>query len=459
MGIPIFLLIAQTPSAQTSGFPYRDDAVRLLQQLLATGYPLDNEHDDGEWLQKTVNYAIDRRDREIEQLAIRAALPLRARVTQPVSATDRAAAIEVLSYRVLKLPRPVPYVAYFETSLDGAEFVDQGPHPSGSSRTIELAQLGKEALLPGTHQVRIRARIVFGDPQQPWHSEDRELAPVSYALYDAHNPLVGDARSFVDSPARFRASDFDPLLPSQPLLHWLADILGGPAEVSDHRMWNTRYCSELTHEYQGAHDQGGICSVMYVGGRSWMGQMWFRTGHIEMTDAGAFWHLLERPSLETVLISDGRAATRLSALPAVLEQPAVDSPLPPPEIILTPSVIKRGVATKAVITVRNDGDVAVENLFLQVVQADGLHGGSFQHFVIDIPPFSSKAVSLDVTFHSGYGLIFALPFVKGHGLAHDLIVGNPGGGDCTVQLVNYRAAPREFSSMFAHLHHCLIRWV
>ena len=70
--------------------------------------------------QAAVNYAIHAGDREIESLAILVAVPLRARVNRPVSSTEGPAIIEVLSYKVLTLPRPVSYVAWLEASLDGA---------------------------------------------------------------------------------------------------------------------------------------------------------------------------------------------------------------------------------------------------------------------------------------------------------------------------------------------------
>ena len=146
----LFAMLCQPAAAQTPAFPYRDHAVQLLQKLLATGYPLDNEHDDGEWLQAAVNYAIHAGDREIESLAIRAAVPLRARVSRPVSSTEGPAFIEVLSYKVLTLPRPVSYVAWLEGSLDGSDFVDLGSQVSESPRTVDLRQFGPEGLRPGS---------------------------------------------------------------------------------------------------------------------------------------------------------------------------------------------------------------------------------------------------------------------------------------------------------------------
>ena len=457
----LFLLLgSQSVSAQTPVVPYRDEIIRLLQQLLATGYPLDNEHDDGEWLQAAVGYAVQVGDREVEHLAIRAAVPLRPRVYRPVSTAQAPTAIEILSYEVLKLPRPIPYSARIESSVDGGPCVDVGSQASGTTKGFRLAQLGADALRPGAHVVRMRAHIVFGDPQQPVHSEVRELASIAYALYDEQRGQAVDERRFIYSPAAFKASDFDPLLPSQPLLQWLTSVLSGRAELADSRMWTSRYCTELTDEHQAAQDAGGICTVIYFSG-FWLGQIWFRTGHVEISDTGAVWHPAERPSFEALLLSNGRAAPRLSALPALLDQPYDPNPrdrtVSAPEIVLTPASPKPGAIAKAVITLYNGGERAVQNLKLEIVHLDGRTDGGMRHFEIDIPPFSFKSVSLDVTFRSGYGLIVALPFVKDHGLPQD-VMGEPLDSPCAVRVVNAAAAPRDYlRTNMRHLTDCVSR--
>ena len=457
----LFATLCQSAAAQKSAFPYRDHVVHLLQKLLATGYPLDNDHDEGEWLQAAVNYAIKVGDREIESLAIRAAVPLRARVNQPVSTTDHPASIEVLSYEVLTLPRPVPYVAYFESSLDGGTFVDLGSQASGSPRTIELTRLGAGALRPGMHHVRLRARLVFGDQQQPVHSEYRELAPIAYAVYDPLGSPDADARRFIFNPVTFAANELDPSLPPEPFLQWLSNVLGSRGELADPRMWLSRYCSELTEEHQGAHDAGGICSVILFSYGGSIGQIWLRTGQVETSDADAVWYPAGRPSFEALLLSDGRAAARLSALPALLEQPydphPSDRTLSAPEIVITPASPKRGAAAKAVITLHNRGEVAVRNVMLEVVHLDGLTAGGIRRFVFDVPALGSQSVTLDVSFQHGYGLVLALPFIKDHGIVPDL-VGAPLESPCNVRVVNAAAAPRDYvRTTVGHMSHCISR--
>ena len=461
MAVVLVSLVSQPVSAQTRAVPYRDDILRLLQQLLTTGYPLDNEHDDGEWLQSAVNYAIHFRDWEIEHLAIRAAVPLRARATRPVGSTEGPPAIEVISYQVLKLPRPVHYVAQIESSLDGGPFIDLGSQASGTSRGIELRRLGATALQPGTHHVRLRARLIFGDPERPFHSEVRDLAPIAYALFDAVSSKAADARWFIHGPMTLAANELDPRLPSRPLLHWLGEVLSTRAELSDSRMWLSRYCSELTDEHHGAHDAGGICAVIYFGDRGWMGQMWFRTGQVETSDTGASWHPAERPSLEALFLSDGRTASRLSALPALLEHPAEedlrDRSLSRLEIAVTPAAPAPGTPAKATVTIHNAGEFAVQNVLLEVIHLEGPAGGGFRRFVVDIAPLSSRSVSLDVTFRSGYGLVFALPFIKNHGMANDLI-GPHLDGPCAVHVVNAAKAPRNYvRANVGHMSYCLNR--
>lgn len=453
------VLVCQPVFAQTPTIPYRDNIVRLLQQLVATGYPLDNAHDDGEWLQAAVAYAIHMRDREIEHLAIRAAFPIRARVTRPVSAIGAPAGIEILSYKVLTLPKPVAYSASFEASLDGGPYVDVGAQASGTHGGIRLEQLGAGALRPGTHLVRLRAFLVFGDPEQPFHTETRELAPIAYALYDETRAQQADARWFIESPVTLAASDIDPLLPQQPFYLWLSRALATRAELAEPWMWTSRYCSELTEEHHGTHDAGGICTVIPFSNGASIGQIWFRTGHVEISEAGATWYPAERPWFEALFLSGGRAVSRLSALPSLLDQPYEEYPrdrtLAVPEIVVTPAAPKRGAPAKLTVTLYNSGEVALQNVLVEVVQVDGETSGGMRHFVIDIPAFSYQSVSLDVTFRSGYGLVFALPFIKGHGLVHD-VLGLPLEGTCVIHSVNPAAAPRDYIAKIAgHKPECI----
>ena len=457
-----FSLNSQTVSAQTAGFPYRDDAVRMLQRLIDTGYPLDNEHDDGQWLQAVVKYADQRNDREIEHLAIRGAYPLRVRVTRPVSTVSAPAEIEILSYKVLELRRAVPYSASIEASLDDGPYVDLGSQSSGSSRGVRLEQLGDGALRPGTHYVRLRARLVFGDPDAPFHSEVRDLAPIAYAVFDELQ-VQDDARRLVYSPATLTAFEVDPLLPSEPLLHWLVRVLGPRGDVSNSMMWTSRYCSELTREHHATHYGGGLCTVVYFARHSdgWVGQLWFRTGDVEVSETGANWYSLERPSLEALFLSDGRATSRLSSLPALLELPYEEHPadrsLSTPEIVVTPATPQRGGRAKVTVAVRNNGEITLQNLLLEVLVADGLTGATQRWFVIDVPAFGSQSVSIEGSFANGYGLVFALPFFKGHGLSPDVVIGPPLEGTCVIRFVNATAAPRDyFAKTAGHKPECVV---
>lgn len=433
----------------------------MLQRLIATGYPVDNEHDEGQWLQIAVDYATRLGDREIEHLAIRAAYPLRVRLTRPVSTTDAPAEIAILSHKVLTLRRPLPYSAFLEASLDGGPYVALGPHASGSSRGVPLEQLGEAALRSGVHVVRVRARLEFGDAEQPYHSEVRELAPIPYALFDPSRVEGPDARRLIYGPATASAFDVDPLLPSQPLLKWLATVLAARGEVADPRMWTSRYCSELTEEHHAVHT-GGLCAVIYFTDRGSLGQMWFRTGDIEISDTGAEWYPLERPTLAALFLSDGRATSRLSSLPALLEQQSVeahptDRSLSTPEIVLTPPAPKPGAPVTVTVTVRNNEEIALQNVSLELVVIDGDTDGTMRHFVVDIPAFGSQSVSMEGTFLNRYGLVFALPFIKGHGLAHDVVIGPPLEAPCAVHLVNPAAAPRGYLQKTAgHKPECVV---
>jgi hypothetical protein len=103
-------------STQRAAFPYRGDAVRLPKHLIANGYPLDNEHEQGEWLQQAVNYAIHRGDERssIWTFAPPCRFERRLRDRSAPSARERRSKccrIASSHCRVLALPRPAPCVA------------------------------------------------------------------------------------------------------------------------------------------------------------------------------------------------------------------------------------------------------------------------------------------------------------------------------------------------------------
>ena len=222
-------------------------------------------------------------------------------------------------------------------------------------------------------------------------------------------------------------------------------------------MWTSRYCSELTDEHHAARDGGGICTVIYFNDGGSLGQIWLRTGSVE---AGVVWSAARTPSVEALFLSDGRAASRLSALPTLLDQPYEpyrrDRTVPAPEIVITPAAPKQGATAKVVITLHNQGEVTVQNLKLEVVHLDGLTGGGMRHFVFDIPAFGSHSVTVEVSFRNGYGLLVAMPFIKDHGIVPD-VVGPPLESPCVVRIVNGAAAPRDYLRTTAgHMPQCVI---
>ena len=446
----VLLAAIERPVAgQSRDFPYRDAVVHRLHRLIATGLPVDTGHDEGEWLQLAVTYAIQRGDREIEQLAMRAAAPLRLRVTRPVSssegsATDGPAALEITSHEVLQLRRKVPYVAYIEGSLDGGDFMDLGQQASGQGSAIPLARLGPLALRPGPHHLRLRARLLFGELENPEFEEARDLMPVAYALYDPTAAGPPDARVFTFGVTEVPAVDLDPLLPKRRFTQWLTETVGarrGDGSV----MWTSRFCSERTQEQHTPQYSGGICTVAYFDA-GLLGQIWFRTGYVEITPTEAMWTLDERPSVEAVLLSTGHAASRLSALPDLLDQAhngvAASLPLSVPDIVVRPG--GRGVPAKAVVTLHNSGETTIQNVLLQVVLADGRSGARMQTFVIDVPPSGAESVSLDMDLRQPYGLVAAHVMLVGHGLTPDIMVDPDPMARCAFHIVNPAAAPRGY---------------
>jgi len=438
-------------AGQSRDFPYRDAIVTGLERLILTGLPADNGHDDGEWLQRAVTYAIERGDRQIEQLAIRAAAPLLTRVTRPVSAseavaTDAPAFLEITSNEVLQLRTRVPYVAYIEAALDDGRFEDLDPQAFGEMRTIPLARLGPSALRPGPHHVRLRARLVFGDQANPLFEEPRDLMPVAYAIYDPAAAGPPDARAFTFAPAAVAARDLDLLLPEQPVARWLHETIAARGSAQDSSiMWTSRFCAERTQEHRTPQYSGGICTVaLFDAGL--LGQIWFRTGHLDIAASDATWTLYERPVVEAVIFSTGHVATRLSAVGSLLDQARYGTeatlPLSAPDIVVRPGAAR--VPPKAVVTLHNSGDVVIQNVLLQVALVDGRSGGRIQTFLIDVPALGSESVSLDMDMREPYGLVAAHVMLVGHGLTTDVMVEPQPMGLCAFQVVNPAAAPRGF---------------
>jgi hypothetical protein len=120
-------------NAQTGS---RARIIAALERLMLTGKPLHNTHNDGVLLQAAVDNAFARNDREIIQLAQRAASPIVVRVLSPVASTRDLPGLELKRIDVLKLPQPVTYTAHVFVSVDGGEIVRFGVNSRTGGQSV-----------------------------------------------------------------------------------------------------------------------------------------------------------------------------------------------------------------------------------------------------------------------------------------------------------------------------------
>ena len=238
----VSILVATVPvrtQQPTAAAMDRDALIVALERLMTTGEPRHLDHDDGELLQAEVDAAVARGDKEIERLARRAAVPLLARVTAPVSTVDDLPSLSIEMPPVLKLTELRGQTADIFASLDGGDLVPLGRFTGGQSSQINRVLPGSAH--PGLHHLRLRAHITYsGSPDLV--PEIRDLPEIVYAIYDPADRLRAGPRLYVENAMFVRADRLDAALPRVPFGAWLHDVLsraagGRPAEIA----WRTQY--------------------------------------------------------------------------------------------------------------------------------------------------------------------------------------------------------------------------
>jgi len=404
--------------AQTADSP-RARLVQALEALIATGSSGHTTHDDGEWLQLAVTDSIRRGDREIERLAVRAAAPLRARITRPVSPTHDLPALDIDTGNVLSVPRPINYRAQVFGALDGGEFIPihEARSGVGSGARIDRA-LGPAAVLPGFHTLRVKARLTFSanqpDRDALW-TETRELPPLFYAIYDiAGQPqATAEMRALVYGPAAVSARTLDPSLGDEPFAVWLTSVLSARRnEAVPGPDWVSQFCSERTAEAGAAPDRTAICAVVYFQAVSRIGQIWFRTANVQIKEDGVRLDPLAVPRFEGFVLGESAPESqRLSTLPSVLDtdpalRPIGDVSISPDDIHVVPTNPAAGQPLTVAITARNRGTGDLFKVAIHVALATNpTEKGGSRQFVVDIPANGSAEVTLQSVFPSGYGVI------------------------------------------------------
>ena len=265
---------------------------------MITGEPRHTSHDEGQWLQTEVSAAVARGDAEITRLAQRAAIPLIARARTPVSPLGFNPPVTIEMPAILTLPMPVAYRAHLFASVDGGELVPAGTVSSasrGGSLDWSLLESGKKA---GLHHIRLRARIIY--EHSTLSAETRDLPEVVYAIYDPDADARFDARFYVASAKSVSARRLDATLPDVPFATWLHDVVAPySGEKAVEEEWRISYCDELSVEAGLPPRRRDLCTVAYFNLTGGWGEIWLRTGRIELTDSEVRW-LAERPAVEGI---------------------------------------------------------------------------------------------------------------------------------------------------------------
>jgi hypothetical protein len=464
--VPVVLLIAACVIAAGSASAASQDDDRralaaALESLIATGEPRHTTHDQGEWLQVAVDAAIARGDREIEQLAVRAAAPLTASVTRPVSSSEYPPGIEFSARTALRVPRPVPYTARIAASVDNGEFVVVTTVQSGKSAGGGINMLPAPASRPGFHVVRLRGELTFGATAASvaagW-TEVRNLAPVYYAIYDSNAESSAAIRALVYGPASTPVREFDPLLGDEPFAIWLSDVLSTRRKKRESGPdWLSQYCDERTGEAGVKGTPTAVCSVVYFGLDRDIGQIWFRTADIRETDQGIEWIPLSPAQFEGLMIRESAQQTRLSRLPSLLDitpaaRPVGDVSIMPDDIVVSPAEPIPGAFAATTVTVRNIGDGDLHKVQVYVAfGVDPSARGTMRQFVVDIPAQQSVDLKLQVAFPNGYGFVMAHALQLTEHSPHDNAMPDPTPmNSCAFRIVNRRLASAQYAESLLH---------
>lgn len=434
-------LAAQTSAASSS----RAKTIAALECLMLTGNPVHNSHDDRVWLQAAVDAAFARNDKEIIQLARRAASPIVARVMWPVASIHDLAGLELKRVDVLKLPQPVTFTAHLFASIDGGELVPVGVNSRTGGQSVSMPE---EAKLPGLHHLRLQARIVYSGGGMPL-PETRNLPEVTYALFDPAVDQPLDARVFLRSAGSARARRLHPDLPDEPFAVWLMRVLskhsdGKPIQVD----WFGQFCDDRTFELDASPRTKDLCSVGYFELRGIVGQIWIRTGRIELTNTEVKW-LVEPPTFEAMRLrrSSVSELNDLSMLPELLTTdpslwPHPDISIAPEDITVTRVRSRDGDALEVSAIIRNNGTADVSGV--EVYLAAGVDGseGIKDAVVVAVPQRGHVEIKRRLRFSGTFGIVMVHAMqISNHG-PHDSWTPDPTPDDAIAfRIVNPQDAP------------------
>jgi hypothetical protein len=433
------------PSQSTRG-----QVIAALEKLMITGEPRHTSHDEGEWLQTEVSAAVARGDAVITELAQRAAIPLIATARTPVSRLGFDPTVRIEMPAVLKLPMAVAYRADLFASVDGGELVPAGTVSSASKGgTLDWSRL-QSAKRAGLHHIRVRAHITYEPPTLP--AETRDLAEVVYAIYDPNASTSFDVRFYLTSAKSVSARRLDATLPDVPFATWLHQVVapyGGKEAVDEE--WRISYCDELSVEAGLPPRRRDLCTVVYFPLPGGWGEIWLRTGRIDLTESDVRW-LAETPAVEVTRLRQpdySEVSDGLSALPNLLAAPpaswpSADLSLAPEDVAMT----RTATTVHVTAVIRNSGNANSRGAQVMIsAVTSATDRGITRTFVVDVPRDGTREIELSVPFAAAYGAVIAQVMQISEHMPHDTWNPDPTPGDSVaVRIIGPQHAPKGFAS-------------
>jgi hypothetical protein len=428
----------------------RGRVIAALEKLMITGEPRHTSHDEGQWLQTEVSAAVARGDAEITRLAERAAIPLIACARTPVSPLGSNPPVTIEMPAILTLPTPVTYRVNLFASVDGGELVPAGTVSSARGNGSLDWSLLESAKKAGLHHIRLRARIIY--EHSTLSAEMRDLPEVVYAIYDPEADARFDARFYVASAKSVSARRLDATLPDIPFATWLHDVVApysGKKAVEEE--WHIYYCDELSVEAGLPPRRRDLCTVAYFHLTGGWGEIWLRTGRIELTDGEMRW-LAETPAVEGIRlrhpecreVSDG-----LSALPDLLAAgpsswPSADLSVAPEDIAVTRTATTVHIAA----VIRNSGNANTRGAQVMIgAVTSAADRGITRSFVVDVPRGGTTEIELSVPFSAPYGAVLVQVMQISEHTPHDSWNPDPTPDDAVAfRIISPQDAPKEFAA-------------
>ena len=427
----------------------RRRVIAALEKLMITGEPRHTSHDEGQWLQAEVSAAIARGDAGITRLAQRSAIPLVAHALTPVSTLGNNPSIAIEMPAVLTLPTPVAYRADLFASVDGGALVPAGAVSSVKGNGSLDWSLLQSAKKTGLHHIRLRARIIY--ERSPLPAETRDLPEIVYAVYDPNSEEKFDARFYITSAKGVSARRLDATLPDVPFATWLHDVVapyGGKKVVEE--PWRIAYCDELSVEGGLPPRRRDLCTVAYFTFKGGWGEIWLRTGRIELTDSEVRW-LAEGPAVEAIRlrpdcreVSDG-----LSALSGLLAAgpsswPSADLSVAPEDIAVT----RTATTIQLAAVIRNSGNANTRGAQVMIsATTSAADRGITRSFVIDVPRGGTTEIELSMPFSAPYGVVVVHVMQFSEHTPHDSGNPDPTPDDgVAFRIISPQHAPKGFAA-------------